>query len=193
MADGKDGKATAHQVQVRRRLIRRLLVEGMAEGEIVRALEAGVQGADGHPIRASESTIRRDLAAVSAEFQALFDSEDAIEREIGAAWEAYKGIARKAQAGPRPNYHAAISALDRVVKIAASRSPRWRHLAGAAAARSGPDLPLVDTPDAELVARAQELAAMDSTELRAHHRQLRERMAALGLELVESEPAKRGA
>lgn len=179
-------KRSAHQVQVRRRLIRRLLVEGMAEGEIVRAVTAGVRGADGQVIQASESTVRRDLAAVSDEFRALFDSDDAIEREIGAAWEGYKAIARKAQAGNRPNYHAAISALDRVVKIAASRSPRWRHLAGSAASRTTTEFPgLVEDGDAEIVARAQELASMDDQELRAHHRQLRERMDALGLELVD--------
>lgn len=179
-------KATAHQVQIRRRLVRRLVVEGMAEGEIVRALVLGVQGPDGKAIRVSEATARRDLAAISDEFKALFDSDEAVEREIGAAWETYKGIARKAQAGPRPNLHAAIAALDRVVKIAASRSPRWRHLAGSAASRTTEPIPgLVEDSDAEILARAQELAGMEPDQLRAHHRQLRERMADLGLDLVD--------
>lgn len=180
-------KQTAHQVQVRRRLVRRLLVEGMAEGEIVQVLVQGVQGPDGKPIKVSEATARRDLAAVSAEFAAIFDSDEAVEREIGAAWEAYKAIARKAQAGSRPNYHAAISALDRVVRIAASRSERWRHLAGAHGRRAseGDAPPLVEGDDAELLARAQEVARMDDRELLAHHRQLRQRIADLGLEVVD--------
>lgn len=189
---GKAEKVTAHQVQVRRRLVRRLLVEGMAEGEIVQVLVKGVQGPDGKPIQVSESTARRDLAAIAEEFKAIFDSEEAIEREIGAAFESFKGISRKAQAGPKPNYHAAISALDRVVKIAASRSPRWRHLAGGSGARAVGELPpLVEADDAELQARAQELARMDSAELIAHHRQLRERVAALGLEVVEGGAPRR--
>jgi hypothetical protein len=165
----------------RRRLVRRLLVEGMGEGEIVRVLVAGVQ-AGGEVVRVSEATARRDLAAVAAEFRDLFDSDDSVELEIGAAWERYKGIAKAASSGPRPNFHAAISALDRVVKIAASRSPRWRHLAGSAASRTTTDTPgLIPEGDAELVARAQELAGLDDQELREHHRRLRERMNALGL------------
>jgi len=154
----------------------------MGEGEIVRVLVAGVQ-AEGRTIKVSEATARRDLAAVAQEFRDLFDSDDSVALEIGAAWEGYKRIARAAQGGTRPNYHAAISALDRVVKIAASRSPRWRHLAGSAASRTTTETPgLVPEGDAELVARAQELAGLDDQELREHHRRLRERMADLGLQ-----------
>jgi len=153
----------------------------MGEGEIVRVLVAGIS-VEGKPIKVSEATARRDMAAVAAEFRDLFDTDDSVELEIGAAWERYKGIARAAQAGPRPNYHAAIAALDRVVKIAASRSPRWRHLAGSAASRSTEPIPgLVEEGDAELMARAHELVGMEPDELRAHHRELRARMEALGL------------
>lgn len=184
------GKQTAHQVVVRRRVVRRLLVEGMAEGEIVAALTKGLEGPGKVVIRVSEATARRDLAAVSEEFRAIFDSDDAVEREIGVAWERYKGIAKQAISGPRPQLHAAIAALDRVVRIAASRSPRWRHLAGSAASRMNPEPPggLGDAEDAELLARAQELAGMDEEDLKAHHRRLRARMTEMGLEVLDGGP-----
>lgn len=159
----------------------------MADGEIVRVLVSGVAGPDGKPIKVSEATARRDLAAISDEFRGIFDSDDAIEREIGAAFQRYKLIGTKAMGGKRPNYHAAIAATDRVVKIAASRSDRWGHLAGTGRARGaqevGPAAPLVAEGDAELVARAQELMTKPLDELRTHHRRLRERMDELGLTL----------
>ncbi len=183
------GKRQAHHVQTRIRLVRRLVVEGMAEGEIVQVLTRGVRGPDGQPIKVSEATARRDLAAVASEFRDLFDSDDAIEREIGAAFDRYRQIAIVAAKGPKPNFPAAISANDRIVKIAASRSTRWAHLAGVAAVRAlGEDsagLPPLVEGDSELMARAQELATMDMDELRDHHRQLRDRVAALGLDVVE--------
>jgi len=177
----KRKRKTAHQVVARRRVVRRLLVEGMADGEIVRALVIGLP-IEGRVVKVSEKTARDDLAAVSDEFRDLFDCDDAVEREIGAAWERYKLIAKNAQLGKRPNYHAAIAALDRVVKIAASRSTRWRHLAGSAASKATTELPgLVPETDAELLARAQELAGLEPDDLREQHRQLRDRVEALGL------------
>lgn len=183
-ASAKREKATAHHVVSRRRVVRSMFVAGMAEGAIVQALVQGVE-VDGVRYCCSDATARRDLAAISDEFRAIFDSDDAIEREIGAAWEAYKTIARRAQSGSKPNYHAAIAALDRVVKIAASRSARWAQLAGGGRAVTEPPRPLVDEPDAELTARAQELAALGLDELRDYHRSLRERVDALGLEVVD--------
>ena len=191
-------RRTAHEVIARRRVVRRLLVEGMPEGEIVRRLVEGL-AVGSKTFQVSEATARRDLVAISDEFRGLFDSEDAIEREIGVAWERYKRLASEAMnpkpvggRPQRPQYHAAITALDRVVKIAASRSARWRHLAGGAAMRAELGTPEIGEEQEHaqrLAARAQELAQLEPDELRGHHRKLRERMEAHGLTVHDRDKA----
>lgn len=164
----------------RRRLVRRLITENVNNGEIVRLLVQGVQIPGGPIVKVSESTARRDVDAVEAEFADLFPTEAAADAEIGKCYEVYTRISVDAAKGPRPQYHAAITATDRRVKIAASRSSRWRHLAGPLGAPPGANVPELE---AEAAARVAELAGMDDAELEKHHRRLVERANLLGLEV----------
>ena len=180
-------KALTDPEQVaRRRLVRRLIVENMTTGEIVALLVAGAANPKTGTLlaaRVSESTARRDVAAVEEELAALFSTEEAADAEIGACYELYKKISVAASSGPKPQYHAAITATDRRIRIAASRSSRWRHLAGPLGAAA----PMGSLPeaDAEAAARLAELAAMDDDGLIARHRQLVERANLLGLEVLD--------
>lgn len=125
------GRRTTHKVTRRRRLVRGLIVEGIDESEIARMLELGVELAEGGRrivVKASKSTVRRDVAAIADEFRGLFDSDEARELEIGAAYARLKAIAVSAASGARPQYTAAIRANEAVIRIASGRSDRWRHL-----------------------------------------------------------------
>lgn len=164
----------------RRRLVRRLITENVSNGEIVRLLVQGVQLSGGPVVKVSESTAHRDVAAVEAEFADLFPTEAAADAEIGKCYEVYTRISVEAAKGAKPQYHAAITATDRRVKIAASRSSRWRHLAGPLTAPPGGAVP---EDQAEAAARVAELAGMDDQELEKHHRRLVERANLLGLEI----------
>lgn len=171
-------KATDPDQVERRRLVRRLIVENVSNAEIVRLMVEGVKLAGGKCVKVSDSTARRDIEAVEAEFADLFPTEAAADAEIGKCLELYKTIAHAAVKGARPQYHAATTALDRIVKIAASRSSRWRHLAGTlvpAPGAGGGDV------DAEAAARVAELTSADDPELVGYHRRLTERLSALGL------------
>lgn len=171
-------KATDPDQVDRRRLVRRLIVENVSNAEIVRLMVEGVKLSSGKCVKVSDSTARRDIEAVEAEFADLFPTEAAADAEIGKCLELYKTIAHSAVKGPRPQFHAATTALDRIVRIAASRSGRWRHLAGTLVAPPGGGGGDVD---AEAAARVAELASADDPELTQYHRRLTERLAALGL------------
>lgn len=204
-------KAQAHGVRSRRRLVRRLFVEGWPEGEIVRQLVAGVEdllGAGG-VYQVSESTARRDLVAVKSELAGSLGDQEAQDAEVLAAFMRYKLIAARAMGGftvdvegvdakvaarlARPNLHAAIAATDRVVKIAALGSAKWGALSGVkgGVVPAGELPPLVEGED-ELVARARELARMDTQDLAERQRQLQERIDHLGLEVHQGAKSAAG-
>jgi hypothetical protein len=176
-------KAKAYQVVERQRLVRRLLVEGLPDGEIVKILTLGV---DLPPpigrVSVSEATARRDIVDVAAEFAALCSDRDASAIEIGTAKARIRSIAVKAASGPRPQYHAALQANRALIELAARSHPDFHHLAtgrvqGSEALGDGDG----DGEDTGLVAELAELKGLDRPELERRHRQLEARTRALGL------------
>lgn len=184
-------KAMAYQKAERHRLVRMMLVDCVEEGEIVQHLTIGIE----HPvlkvIRVSETTARRDIKEVGEEFAGLFTSEDAMEREIAGAFSRLKRIAVKAETAARPNYPAAITANMQIIKIASSKSSRWRHLYNprAAPVDQPEETDPSDTEGLDLAAELEELAGMSDEELRKRSAKLQEKMEAMGLSVHETERA----
>ncbi len=183
------GRRTAHKVTRRRRLVRGLIVEGIDESEIARMLEVGVAMEEGGRrvvVKASKSTVRRDVAAIADEFRGLFDSDESRELEIGAAYARLKAIAVSAASGARPQYTAAIRANEAVIRIASGRSDRWRHLVDRRHAIQQDD----EDPEAEVDAgdaRRAELARMTTEDLQERSRTLQASVERLKLKLVGSD------
>lgn len=181
-------KATAYQVTERRRIVRRLVVEGVPEGEIVAMFVNGVDTKNPHlgvkgVVQVSESTARRDLALVLEEFAGLFTSEDAATLEIGAARERIRQIAVRAASGPRPQYHAALAANVRLIDLAARGCPAYHHLASTRVASGGLPPDELDEDERKLAAEVAELRSLPQDELERRHHQLEARSRALGLKV----------
>lgn len=181
------GKKPSYAVQIRRRLVRQLLVEGLPDGQIVKLLVQGTRPhKGGEIIKVSEATARRDLEAVGQEFSDLFGDENMITREIGAAFERYKLIGSRAMAAGR--YSAAVQATDRVLKIAATASTqdRFRRLVE----RRRADIPGTGAGadglgDGEMSAALAELEALELGELEQVHRQKLARLESMGIKVLD--------
>lgn len=173
----------------RQRLVRRLLVEGMTQGAIVRALVGGVQLPDGRTAQVSESTARRDVREVAREFDGLFTDADAAVIEVSAAYDRIGKIAKAAMAAGR--YGDALRAELALVRLATCRRPEWATLHGRRLeADGGTGMPGADdegltgeqaTDRQWAEQRLAELARMTPAELRAHHDRLAKRAGHLRL------------
>lgn len=185
----------------RQRLVRRLLVEGTAQGTIVRALVAGVQLPDGRTAQVSESTARRDVREVAREFDGLFTDADATVIEVAAAYDRIGKIGKAAMAAGR--FGDALRAELALVKLATCRRPEWATLHGRGArgleGEGEGDAPTGDELTGDQAAdrawaqqRLAELARMKPDELRAHHDRLARRAGHLSLVQPDQAAARKG-
>jgi len=185
----------------RRRLVRRFLVEGTARSAVVAHLVRGVKLDDGRTIRVSESTARRDVAAVAEEFVGLFEDADMVALEVGSAAERIKEDARKLRQGHKYAQAARIELL--YVRLITAQRPEWAALHGGKTAANvtvggvtvgvaaGHPAPASGSAEEDdwLRQRAAELASKSPAELRSHVEVLRGRVAHLTVHEGGAAPA----
>ena len=174
------GKALQAQVAERRRLVRRLLAEGMSRAEVVALLVKGAvieRGKAGEAIKmimCSETTAKNDVRAVAEEYKGLFSDEDHAAVEIGTSIDRI----RKLAAGGRSE-HVRLLANKMIIELAAGGAPQFKTLLSARRA-GAEDLDTPEVPRAE----GDELERLELEELKRVHAQKRLRVDAMGLTVV---------